>query len=91
MKFWGVLGNIAAVVWTCSRTTAAEFTNSFDYATGGSDIKLTWDAVAPSYYPLHITAQLIEKSADGNKATGYKTNITGMSTSLAVFWASYMD
>lgn len=79
MIFWDVLGKLLVVVWTCSWTTVAEFTNSFDYATCGSDIKLTWDAVAPNYYPLHITAQLIEKSADGAKATGYKTNITGMS------------
>lgn len=84
MMFWGVLGKLLVVGWTFSWTTAAEFTNSFEYATGGANIKLTWDAVAPNYYPLHITAQLIEKSADGHKATGYKTNITGMSTSEAL-------
>lgn len=70
------LSAVSTFGWLCE----AEFTNSFDYATSGADINLTWDAVAPHYYPLYITAQVIDKDAEGTKATGYKTNITGIST-----------
>lgn len=78
-----ILGAVSIFSWL----SAAAFTNSFDYATSGSDITLTWDAVAPHSYPLFITAQVIDKDAEGSKATGYKTNITGMSTRRFFGWS----
>ncbi|KAK4212084.1 hypothetical protein QBC37DRAFT_288736 [Rhypophila decipiens] len=86
MKFWG--SPLLPVVISASSwlLCAAEFTNSFDYATSSSDINLTWDAVAPHYYPLHITAQVIDKDGDGTKATGYKTNITVGITGNSYKW-----
>ncbi|KAK3370211.1 hypothetical protein B0H63DRAFT_486465 [Podospora didyma] len=72
MNFCGLLGSLLAFL-ACR--AVADFTNSFDSITGGLGISLTWDAVAPQYYPLRITAQLIDKGAD-NKANVYKSNIT---------------
>ncbi|KAK3325449.1 hypothetical protein B0H66DRAFT_599609 [Apodospora peruviana] len=86
MVFWGLLRNLLLAVCISCRSSAAEFTSSFDYAIGGSDMRLTWDAVAPHYYPLYITAQLIDKSADGTKATGYKANITVSATGNTFLW-----
>ncbi|KAM7209197.1 hypothetical protein V8F20_000535 [Naviculisporaceae sp. PSN 640] len=77
-----ILGVVSIFTWL----SAAGFTNSFDYATSGSDITLTWDAVDPHYYPLFITAQVIDKDAEGSKATGYRTNITVGVTGNSFKW-----
>ncbi|CCC10134.1 hypothetical protein SMACR_02712 [Sordaria macrospora] len=63
---------------------AAKFTNSFTNLSYGSAVRLTWDTISPEFYPLFITAQLIDKgeNTDGNESgggggvTAYKMNIT---------------
>ncbi len=48
----------------------------------GSSLRLAWEAVDPSNYPLHITVQLIEKHENGPSVTGYKANVTSTSDPL---------
>ncbi|KAK0635611.1 hypothetical protein B0T17DRAFT_50066 [Bombardia bombarda] len=85
MNFQGLLGIVLALVGWLGVVTA-EFTNSFDAITGGSDLLLTWDGVASQSYPLYITAQLIDKSADG-KANGYRANITTSVNGNSYLWS----
>ena len=40
-------------------------------------MELKWDDIAPSEYPLYLAAQLIERDGDGQRANGYKANVTG--------------
>ncbi|KAK5661377.1 hypothetical protein OQA88_11276 [Cercophora sp. LCS_1] len=54
----------------------AGFTNGFGEVTAGSTLGLKWTGVEEKYYPLCVTAQLIEKGGDGVKATAYKANVT---------------
>lgn len=69
---------LAALVFGVGLAAAA-FTNSFDGITSGSSVRLRWDSVPPQYYPLCITAQVIDKSGDGSSADAYRVNITSMS------------
>jgi hypothetical protein len=68
-------GLLATLVFAAG-TSSAGFTNSFDGITTGSSVSLTWDGVQPQHYPLYITAQVIEKSANGFEGNGYRVNIT---------------
>lgn len=69
---------LLAVLVLFAEKTTADFTNSFDGVKAGSTLLLTWDNVPAQYYPLCITAQLIDKGADGRTATAYKANVTSM-------------
>lgn len=65
-----------ALVALLGQATAG-FTNGFGDVTAGSTLGLKWDGVDEKYYPLCVTAQLIERGGDGLKATAYKANVTG--------------
>ena len=61
---------------------AADFTNSFEGVTAGSDLSLAWAtaAAAQNDHPLCITAQVIDRGEDGAKANAYKVNVTSKYT-----------
>jgi hypothetical protein len=54
----------------------AHFTCGFDPVVNGNSLLLTWTHVNASLYPLYITAQLIDRSADGTTANGFRVNLT---------------
>ncbi|KAK4669284.1 uncharacterized protein QC763_201560 [Podospora pseudopauciseta] len=68
----------------------AEFTNSFDGLGEGGSVGLTWEGVKPEYFPLSITAQVIDKGEDGSgsKVTVYKVNITAAATGSSYVWTN---
>ncbi|KAK0668992.1 hypothetical protein QBC41DRAFT_113208 [Cercophora samala] len=70
----------------------AEFTNSFDGFGNGNSAGLTWEGVKPEYFPLSITAQVIDKGEEGegsgSKVTVYKVNITAAATGSSYVWSN---
>ena len=72
------LSGLASALVVTAGLAKGDFTNSFDSITSGSSVSLTWDGVQPQQYPLCITAQVIDRSADGFTANAYRVNITSM-------------
>lgn len=86
-NFGRLLGSLLfAVLVLFAETTTADFTNSFDGVKAGSTLSLTWDNIPAQYYPLCITAQLIDKGADGRTATAYKANVTSGLNGTSYAW-----
>lgn len=81
MGLSSLLGHLLATLIFCATraTATAAFTNSFADVTSGSSVSLTWDSVPSQYYPLCITAQVIDKTGDGFSANAYRANITSRS------------
>lgn len=73
-----MLGYLLATLAFLAVPSWAGFTNTFDGITSGSNLVLTWDPVPPEYYPLCITAQVIDRNGDGFSANAYRVNITSM-------------
>ncbi|KAK1754549.1 hypothetical protein QBC47DRAFT_220128 [Echria macrotheca] len=71
-------------LWGTAATAA--FSNSFDDIAAGSTVDLTWDEVPAKYYPLCVTAQLVQKGDDGHTATAYKANLTLTVTAPSFSW-----
>ncbi|KAK4168876.1 hypothetical protein QBC43DRAFT_82260 [Cladorrhinum sp. PSN259] len=73
----------------------ADFTNSFDGITAGSDVTLTWPASSSSITQdtktalLCVTAQVIDRGEDegSNKANVYKANVTTTATGNEYTWS----
>lgn len=78
------LKSLIVVAVTISLPAAtADFTNSFEGITAGSDISLAWaTAAAQNDHPLCITAQVIDRGEGGTKANAYKVNVTSMYNGL---------
>ncbi|KAK3684876.1 hypothetical protein B0T22DRAFT_201206 [Podospora appendiculata] len=87
MNFRALVGCLLAVA-SFGQLAEADFTNSFNALTAGSTAVLTWDAVPSGFGPLYITAQLIDRSADGTKVNGYKANITTSVTGNSFSWTT---
>ncbi|KAK4144192.1 uncharacterized protein C8A04DRAFT_36841 [Dichotomopilus funicola] len=89
MGFSSVLGQLLATLIFCAvrATATAAFTNSFADVTSGSSVSLTWDSVPSQYYPLCITAQVIDKTGDGFSANAYRANITTGASGTSYSWS----
>jgi len=74
------------IILTFGGLSQADFTNSFSNVKAGLNLTLTWDSVPQEYSPFYITAHLINRSADGLEATGYKANITSKPPQLPIFF-----
>ncbi|KAL2159746.1 hypothetical protein VTH06DRAFT_2315 [Thermothelomyces fergusii] len=81
-----MLGHLLAALALLVAPSWAGFTNGFDGVTCGSDLVLTWDAVPPQYYPLCITAQVIDRNGDGFSANAYRVNITTGASGTSYTW-----
>ena len=73
-----ILGGLLLVTLMLAGRAVAVFTNSFDDVTAGKTLNLQWDEVPAHYYPLCITARLVERGQDGHTATAYRANVTRM-------------
>ncbi|KAK0728560.1 hypothetical protein B0T26DRAFT_673071 [Lasiosphaeria miniovina] len=85
-NFRGLLASLWAVLFLVFGWAEADFTNSFDGVAAGSTLSLAWSGVDAQSYPLSITVQLIDKSADGTKANAYRANITTSISSDSFSW-----
>ncbi|KAL2140385.1 hypothetical protein VTI28DRAFT_3877 [Corynascus sepedonium] len=81
-----MLGHLLAALAFLAAPSWAGFTNAFDSVTTGSDTVLTWDPVPPQYYPLCITAQVIDRNGDGISANAYRVNITTGASGTSYTW-----
>ncbi|KAK4031436.1 hypothetical protein C8A01DRAFT_21333 [Parachaetomium inaequale] len=81
-----MFGHLLAALVFLAAQSRADFTNAFDGITSGSGVALTWDAVQPQYYPLCITAQVIDKNGDGFSANAYRVNITTDASGTSYLW-----
>jgi hypothetical protein len=86
-----MVGHLLAALVLLAAQSTADFTNAFDGIKSGLGLALTWDAVQPQYYPLCITAQVIDKNGDGFSANAYRVNITGMSPFSCRFLAALAE
>ncbi len=88
------LGLMAVMFWALvvgpAVVAAAQFTTKFDDVTAGSALTVSWKDVPDEYYPLCITAQLIERQAEGTRVNAYKANVTSMCDLFSVFASSLM-
>lgn len=82
-----VLGHLLAALLFLAARSRADFTNAFDDITSGSNVVLSWDAVQSQYYPLCITAQVIDKNGDGVSANAYRVNVTTGASGTSYTWA----
>jgi len=82
----GLLLMLMLIMSTSGGLSQADFTNSFSNVKAGLNLTLTWDSVPQEYSPFYITAHLINRSADGLEATGYKANITSKLPYLPIFF-----
>ena len=82
----GLLLLLVLIILTFGGLSQADFTNSFSNVKAGLNLTLTWDSVPQEYSPFYITAHLINRSADGLEATGYKANITSKLPCLPIFF-----
>ncbi|KAK0745224.1 hypothetical protein B0T21DRAFT_359267 [Apiosordaria backusii] len=73
-----------------AQALAAEFTNSFDGFGNGGSVGLTWEGVKPEFFPLSITAQVIDKGEgeEGGRVTVYRVNVTAAATGSSYVWTN---
>ncbi len=62
------------VLWAVGLCTAA-FQTSFVNVTQGQQLRLTWDSIDDKYYPLALSARLINRTAE-NKVNGVLLNLS---------------
>ncbi len=62
-------------------SSAASFQTSFANVTQGRSLGLTWDPIDAKYYPLALSARLINRTAE-NKVNGVLLNLTSASLFL---------
>ncbi|KAK4176161.1 hypothetical protein QBC36DRAFT_12983 [Triangularia setosa] len=81
---------ILALIAGVQAALPAEFTNSFDGFGNGGSVGLTWEGAKPEYFPLSITAQVIDKGGEGSgsKVTVYKVNVTAAATGSSYVWTN---
>ncbi|KAK0643119.1 hypothetical protein B0T16DRAFT_429868 [Cercophora newfieldiana] len=85
-RLWGSLQVLLMVLAVMTSGAAAAFTNGFEGVKAGSELRLVWEAVEERYYPLCVTAQMIQKGSDGVSATVYKANVTSAVNGTSYVW-----
>ncbi len=68
-------GVVACVLFLLDQQCRAAFLTSFGNVTQGWPLHLTWDPIDPKYYPLSLSARLINRTAE-NHASGVLLNLT---------------
>jgi len=70
-----MLAAAAAALALLAGTARAAFVNAFGGVVHGAPLRLEWEAVDAGFYPLTLTARLINRT-EGNRANGVVLNLT---------------